>query len=514
MKLLIVDDEKYTREGLLESIDWHKLGIEEVFTADDGISALSVIANEKPEIILSDIRMPRMDGIRLIEQLNAIGLDASVIFMSGYSDKEYLKAAIRLKVLHYVEKPLNLEEVAEAVLKAKREQLQLQTLTRSKNWETLQKEGTLATYLTRPYKENTTEIKSLTKELYPSLQKDTYFTTYVVKVRTEDADGIYVDGFLLRLKTLLKVYNYDLMYVRLHSIYHVFHVFGKRLPSDEMEKEFTSLIQHFYSEYGPNNIVQGETISGIKKVYDAYTALVITLQSSFFFPSGTVLKANSVIRPGDRSVDYDLPAGYIKDFVHALEQVAEPVAIHALEELYSFYKGNLAVLPSHAKDSYYRLVSTISDASNEQGLRFHPETFSIFENAFSFEEIHRRTIDLTLQYFSALSSHTPEETTISLIRGYVAQHYSDDTLSIKDVGEHVSLSISYVCTYFKNQTGETLNQYITNYRMERAKELLRDPRNQISKISEQVGYSNGNYFSKSFKKYTGMTPSGYRENVL
>ena len=101
-----------------------------------------------------------------------------------------------------------------------------------------------------------------------------------------------------------------------------------------------------------------------------------------------------------------------------------------------------------------------------------------------------------------------------MIKDYIATNYANNSLSIKEISDHVFLSASYVCTYFKNQTGQTLNQYLTEYRMEKAMQLLGDARYQITDISSKVGYSNGNYFSKSFKKFTGLSPSKYREKML
>ena len=111
MKLLIADDEILTREGLISSIDWESLGIHQIFQAEDGIRALHIARLQEPDIILSDIRMPRLSGIELVEKLSSLLPDTSIIFMSGYSDKEYLKAAIRLNAIDYVEKPLDIETV-------------------------------------------------------------------------------------------------------------------------------------------------------------------------------------------------------------------------------------------------------------------------------------------------------------------------------------------------------------------------------------------------------------------
>ena len=100
-----------------------------------------------------------------------------------------------------------------------------------------------------------------------------------------------------------------------------------------------------------------------------------------------------------------------------------------------------------------------------------------------------------------------------MIKDYISRNYMNDTLSVKDISSHVYLSTSYVCTFFKSETGQTLNQYLTEFRMEKAKQLLSDPRYKISEISSKVGYTDGNYFGKSFKKYSGFSPSEYREKM-
>ena len=114
MKLLIVDDEELTRTGLISAIDWKSLGIDQIIQADDGIHGLEQARLYKPEIILCDVRMPRMNGITMLERLEKLLPDSVPVFMSGYSDKEYLKAAIRLKAVSYIEKPLNPSEVSQA----------------------------------------------------------------------------------------------------------------------------------------------------------------------------------------------------------------------------------------------------------------------------------------------------------------------------------------------------------------------------------------------------------------
>ena len=110
MKLLIVDDEKLTREGIRDSLGLESLGISQVLLEDDGIHGLKTALEERPDIVLTDVRMPRMNGVQMAERILKELPGTSIIFMSAYSDKEYLKAAIKLKALGYVEKPLDRQD--------------------------------------------------------------------------------------------------------------------------------------------------------------------------------------------------------------------------------------------------------------------------------------------------------------------------------------------------------------------------------------------------------------------
>ena len=120
MNVLIVDDEKTTRQGLLNHIDWKKFDISEIREAQDGTDALELCKTYIPDIMISDIRMPIMNGIELCTNIRELYPECKIIFLSGYSDKEYLKSAIHLGVIHYVEKPIDLSEMEEAIGKAVR----------------------------------------------------------------------------------------------------------------------------------------------------------------------------------------------------------------------------------------------------------------------------------------------------------------------------------------------------------------------------------------------------------
>lgn len=118
VKLLLVEDEMLTREGLLGSIPWEELGIDEIFTAEDGEEGVELASVCEPDIVMTDIRMPRMDGITMAFEIRKKNRRCRFIFVSGYCDKEYLKSAIQLSAVNYIEKPVEVEEVVTALKQA------------------------------------------------------------------------------------------------------------------------------------------------------------------------------------------------------------------------------------------------------------------------------------------------------------------------------------------------------------------------------------------------------------
>lgn len=521
MKLLIVDDEELTREGLISSLDWDTLGVTQIFQADDGINGLEAARRHKPDILLCDVRMPRLDGIHLVERLEEFLPDVSVIFMSGYSDKEYLKAAIKLKAINYVEKPLNPEEIKEAVLEAAKQRQKNLRTRQNENLYSMETASQLALFLTKPYKENIDKITELASELSLRLMPSTSFTTYIVKLKTPEPDNSSLNEVRRDLSDYLTHYHLRAFYIQIHATYHVLHIMGSCEPSATALSAVEGFLKEQFLSFGSYFIGRGETVTGIARVYHSYTSAVVHLQSSFFFKPGTLLSVSGVNGfSSDNNNTSESLEETASEFEESLLSKDEDRCIVLMDRLHSSYFENRTLLPNQVKDLYYKLFMSINDSRQKLKLSQDSENstkesiIEHLEGCFTYEELHQMLIEKTNQFFLGITSYVPEDSTIFLIKDYISKHYPDDALSIKEISDHVFLSASYVCTYFKNQTGQTLNQYLTEYRMEKAKQLLADARYQIADISTKVGYSNGNYFSKSFKKSTGLTPSKYREKML
>lgn len=118
MKLMIVDDEEYTREGIRDSFEWSELGIQEIMLARNGKEALTIAKWFFPDIILTDIKMPQKDGIEFTEEIVRLFPECRILFMSGYVEVEYFKSALKLDVIDYIEKPIDKDRLWKAMEKA------------------------------------------------------------------------------------------------------------------------------------------------------------------------------------------------------------------------------------------------------------------------------------------------------------------------------------------------------------------------------------------------------------
>lgn len=519
MKLLIADDEELTREGLIASIDWKKFNISEVYQADDGIHGVELAKKYHPEIILCDVLMPRMTGVEMIEKIQAIYPDTIAIFMSGYSDKKYLKAAIKLQAINYVEKPLNIQEIEEALSEAID---RCRMASRSRQNETKRKKedaSDLALSLTFPEStRNSDKNRNLFEELFPQISPDCIFTTWILKFPHVD---LIEPDFMEQLSQYVTKYLQNFhMYVlpaEKHLQYMIFHIFGTQTPSERFSSDFEEYLKKLCHSKKTFYISRGLSVSGIDNVYRSYSDAAFLLQSSFFFDNGSVL-TTSRMKFSSGSVN-DL-SGFTKSFSDALESKDKNCCDHLIQTLYDHYYQNSSLLPNDARDMYYRLFMLLEEAahrfriSSSDSFSDTGNIISDLEKCLNLQELSDHLKEQTDAFFSDSSTNQEDNSIIYIIREYISKNYSRETLSVKDISDHVFLSTSYVCTLFKNETGQTLNQYITEYRITKAKQLLRDPRYKITDIAVRVGYSDSNYFGKSFKKSVGLSPSEYRETMM
>lgn len=503
MKVLIVEDEKLTRSGLISSIDWTSLGIEEILEASNGSEGIRLAIETRPDIILTDMRMPRMDGVTMAKKVRENLPDSAIIFMSGYSDKEYLKAAIDLKAVTYVEKPLDTSEVSDAIRKASEELIARGFAKRGLSASIRENEYRLAELMTRPPHEDFPGDTSLPE----TMGRDDYYTCMLLKFN--DAPLSFDDGLtrLIRKRKLHEIHIFK------EPLCLCFFLYDER-PDRSSLLKLCEDIKEYSSSPSVNYISLGDTLHGIKHAYDSYTSAVVLLQEAFFCDPVTVL-TNTDEPLAAPALVQDLAPAYLE----ALESGSRDMTAKVLDDIHSQFSPPCRMLQSQVKDIYYQLFLTLQKAARqaqmpEMILKESQSIWDMIEAAESLSSLHRELEDLTDEYISGLAGRETESSMVFTIKEFIRQNYRNESLSVKSVSDHVNRSAPYVCTLFKNETGLTLNQYITGYRIEKAQELLADPRYKITDIASRVGYNDVNYFGKIFKKITDFSPSEFRSSLV
>ena len=514
MRILIADYEELTRKGIISSVDWKSLDITDIDHADDGVHALECVKHAQPDILLTDVRMPRMDGIELAKRLREHHPDCPVIFMSGYSDKEYLKAAINLKAVSYVEKPFVTAEITEALSEAVALVQKQRRQTESNQFFLLETSSKLALSLTQPGACD--HLEPAVRQLLDSLTPNQYVSTLIIRADEHffQFSDTQLHAFFAQLDVCLSSYRMAELHTMKHVSYVILHLYGTKKPESRTLISICRQIGDMLRIGGMNrfNIVLGDTVRGFEQVYRSYNNAVLLLQSSFFSSEG------SICTPYEEGTFVSLSwlHQFPDQFAQTMSTKDRGAANAICDNLMQTMRGNRNLLPNQARDLYYKLFLTLSRLQYEAKISAsadHPDQSPLerITSCDSFDELHQLLCDAVDQYFEALDSSAEDSSTLFLIKDYISNNYSDDNLSIKDISEHVHLSSSYLCTVFKTETGQTLNQYLTNFRIEKAKQLLSDPRNKVNEIAAQVGYSDCNYFGKTFKKVVGLSPSEYRE---
>lgn len=505
LKLLIVEDEQVIRNGLEKHVPWKKLGIDKVFTAENAQNGLRVCENHRPDIVVSDINMPGMNGIELCKCFREKFPQCQIVFISGYSDKEYLKAAIALGAVSYVEKPIDIAELSEAVKQAAEQVRQ----------HSRQKENVLHALL-QPVADEKTELPLFGAE--KQLQKDVFFQIFLLK-RKEIIRN--VEEFMQICQSVVeKITGEERDRIHLMADYVEGNSFALLLSTDcvdwlaekEMSKRFCEILLSKRNEQDKWFLSVGKPVGSLQEIicsyHSAQNAMKVLAYKGW----------NHYAMPDESAQEY---TGTIAlEDEHAFRKALLESKIEEARWLLSVWSMKLVEerveISFQVKNIYYILDTIIMQVEDmtpgmqrecaDAGRHFLDEAQTIFEM--------QEYVDEHLQWFGHDHEEGNTNILIKKVIDYMNSHLSDKNISIKLLADEVYLTPTYLSSLFKKTTGSTIGQYLTEIRMNRAQELLMDTGLKLYQIAEMVGFEDANYFAKTFKKKTGMLPSEYRESKI
>ncbi|ERI65716.1 transcriptional regulator, AraC family [Clostridium sp. KLE 1755] len=499
MRLLIADDEDYAREGLIESIPWEKYGIDEIMQAKDGREALTISGWFRPDIVLTDIRMPKLNGLEFAERLIRQCPDSKLLFMSGYMEIEYLKKAISLDAVEFVEKPIELDKVEQAVKKAVTFVREKELFEKKEGqWQKLERQRLL----------NMLKLKTKDKALIEKLcrevgfpEKAGYLTAVLWNKNEENAGELeplaaefWKDTGIDYLLTMLDRGKYLFL-----------GAFGAFQQSRIREKcrEMAGLKEGLCLGIGfeTDNLMAVAASSEIA---------LLNAEQSFFKSERRIFEIEDGIPEMKK-----LNPGLYAEFDRILKEDAGEVTawLHELAEKIcgeGFYRQEDIVMLMSA---FARLLIQEKNALllSVEGIDTEEDAEQKIREASSMAEV----MELFDRLLEAFGIHREKETQYSrLVRDtitYIEQHCREAELSVTDIAADMHFSAAHLNVLFRKETGVTVKQYISDYRLNLSKKLLCNPHIKVSEIAERCGYSNANYFSKVFRASENMTPVEYRK---
>ncbi len=523
MTILLVDDEYYLIQGLMNSTDWSLLGIDRVLCAYSAAQAMKVFSENSVDILLTDVEMPRVSGLQLIRDAAAAGYDFISILLTGHSNFNYAKEAISLKVLDYLLKPVETAELEAAVkkavslissqrrMKSGARNLELTSFWRKLYTGELQPES--------PAIESYLEAHGLSSAVDPSMR---FYYSYL-RIRSSQAGDQSMPASLT--EALWDLPEHGTLAV----------------PVDQGGFMLCTPAVSEGRKYNPSHRSAQEYLDKLCAAFPDVRFILYTSDEAPLFAAPyayELLKqysaryssaGNRVIYIMDPEGDYsgdkvqegaaslqevrsDLPLerweerllqGRIDDILFDIRSLAAAGGrVYSTRYLASIYYGILHCIfaaASRQQISLSDIHSRLLTQSDQAQITSSPSGLISWA-----QSVLRQTDEIMRQ-------STKDVSVLEQIRQYILAHLSDPALDRGQIAEAVHITPDYLSYVFHKESGTTLSSYITGERIKAAKKLLLTTDEGAQEIAEKVGFSGAAYFHRQFKKYTGITPNAYRQ---
>lgn len=527
-KLALVDDEEDVRVSIAKKVDWNALGFELVGSVSNGEEALELAEQTHLDVVMTDIKMPFMDGLTLCAKLKENYKNTKVVLYSGFDDFELAREAVHLEAEEYLLKPISAKDLENVFGKVK-ENLDREFDER-RNMENLydfyqknlpmMREHLLTGMLEGRLSEE--QAQSMIK----SYEMDFVAPYYAVAVVRPEVHGgkdalagqmIYFSLLNLAKEYLEKnVKSYTFMYI--DSIVSI-----ARLEQADAIQDFVYHMDQV-CKMGARllgvNVVAGVGLAyaSLNKIAASYEDAKEALEYRIVIGSEAQVIYINDVEP-KTTTDFLPELQGLSAIIHSMKFGGkEEVAVVIAEFAKELKEGMVSV-----QQCQLAFMETMTELLKLMR-NYQLDVTDVFEEGFDpYEEIHKfRSIDEfaswlqdTCNKIRRMIRQERNDTTKTMTekaKQYIEEHYSQSDLSVEDLCSHLNVSATYFSTMFKKAVGMSFVSYLTQVRLEHAVDLLNNTEDKSYIIAEKVGYTEPNYFSYVFKKKYGISPSKYRTN--
>ncbi len=528
MKVFLVEDESVIREGLRDHIPWEQYGFSLVGEAGDGEMALPMIRKLRPDVLITDIKMPFMDGLSLSEIVKEEFPKIRIIIISGYDDFEYARQSIRVGVDQYLLKPVTRMTMRKILLEIK-EKIEKEVGQQDYQIKYREELREFEQFSLRRFFEKLLAGRLSPKEIYENaaeLSLELTASCYnLILFSIYEKEGVSGEWYTRKQEEIFHFFLRSPRYIlfRLNVNGYGVLVKGERSQMEDLVESSLDCFQKTFGGEERNvewHVAVGtavERLSMLPQCYreaNHYFAYRFILPGLHLFSAGTL--SGYLTAPEENkleSVDFmQMDPEIIREFLSRGEE----------QEIHDFVESYLHGIQNALRSRMFRSYVVLN-------IRFAAVAFleSIGADKSEYQEEMERIVSVmrdeeseVFPYFVAMLkmsmgireaiSSNQGKTMLKKALEYIDEHYSSDSLSLSLVAEQIGMSANYFSAIFSQNMEKTFIEYVTEKRIDKAKKLLRQTDKSTREIAKAVGYKDAHYFSFVFKKLQGRSPREYR----
>lgn len=519
-RLLIADDEPRQRRGLARLIRSLRPDLT-VLEAANGQDALKLALENTPDAVLSDIRMPMVDGFELSEKLLAIKPDIVIAYVSAYEDFNYAARALRMGAVEYLLKPYTCEQV-EATLKAleqyvaKRQETQ-QVYRQLDDTMDAWRDQRLTALLTRSL---TTEERTDLEDILPLHRSGYILGAQIVDEGLEDWTADESLETREQLKNWLTGLLPDLaLCATSQESLSLAGIYTGSFSLEELEERLSSLLKEMAKGFPVHVLIclSGRMRSVAEDAERAFRQARFAAGFRFYLPEGGLVSYATVEPVRSRELPYLFR--YEQQLMQKLQEASEDGLDELLHEMFTYLNAPMRYAPEKLLRRLYQVAqSMVSGIENrlpkQVFLQLWADTAAVFSEPGGYQQLYDNFCQLMHSAIQAQAQEHGEHTEeyIQSTIAYIKSHYAQP-LTLGELGERFYFSPNYLSALIKSRTGIPFKQYLQTLRMEAAEALLKDSDEKVADIAQAVGFTDPGYFNRIFKKQYGVPPDIYRRNI-
>lgn len=531
-RIILVDDEEEVRKGIIKKIEWEALGFEVVGDAENGEDALEKIEQLEPDVVMTDIRMPYMDGLTLTGKIRQKYPSIKVLIFSGFDDFEYAQQAIKLNVTEYILKPVNVEELTE-ILNRVRESLD-EEIEQRRN----------VSLLRESYRNSLPIIRELF--LSDMVRGTVDLPQIEMKLREYEVDVLFAKKWIAAVIDVEAEEMTDGKSLSLHKEQELIPISVRKLVEDNLKDYCRFTIFNSYAgitviaaideENTQTGLIDllGDICKESKRILEVpitigigYNCTSLDQIGSSYQAAVDALGYKAIVGMGNTIYINDVdPVSRGKLQLDAKDEAELVAAIkfgprEKIEQTVQVIVGRMDDAKVHMRQYQAYMLSVVNclirlmqqyDQDLSQMFGSDRDYFEILGGIQKREEF-AGWITLVGCRMNEAMNQERDNTTKQVIleaKQYIQDHYQDPDLSVEKLCRHLHMSPAYFSTMFKRETGQAYIAYLTEVRLNKAVELLNETDDKTYVIAAKVGYQEQNYFSYVFKKRFGVSPTKFR----